>query len=206
MIGIIDYGLGNVRAFANIYASLDIAHRIVTQPADLQGITRAILPGVGAFDQAMQRLQRSGMRERLDELVLQRGLPVLGVCVGMQILAARSDEGHEAGLGWIDADVVRFRAPSDNPPLRVPHMGWNTVEVRRGGGLFAQLDVGSEFYFLHSYLVRCGREDDVVALTSYGTQFACALSHGNIHGVQFHPEKSHQYGIQLLRNFAELPC
>jgi len=202
MIAIVDYGLGNVKAFANIFAELNLAHVIAQAPADLAQATHAILPGVGAFDQAMQRLERSGLRAALDELVIGRKLPVLGVCVGMQILMGRSEEGAERGLGWLAGDVVRFRAPA-GAQLHVPHIGWNTIAPTRAHPLFAGLDEQAGFYFLHSYLTRCS-EQDTLASTEYGGAFACAAGRDNILGVQFHPEKSHGNGIQLLRNFAEL--
>jgi glutamine amidotransferase len=202
MIAIVDYGLGNVKAFANIFAELNLAHVIAQAPADLAQATHAILPGVGAFDQAMQRLERSGLRAALDELVIGRKLPVLGVCVGMQILMGRSEEGSEGGLGWLPGDVVRFRAPA-GAQLHVPHIGWNTIAPTRAHPLFAGLDEQAGFYFLHSYLTRCS-EQDTLASTEYGGAFACAAGRDNILGVQFHPEKSHGNGIQLLRNFAGL--
>jgi glutamine amidotransferase len=202
MIAIVDYGLGNVKAFANIFAELNLPHVIAQAPADLAQATHAILPGVGAFDQAMQRLERSGLRETLDELVVGRKLPVLGVCVGMQILMGRSEEGVEGGLGWLQGDVVRLRAP-EGTQLHVPHIGWNTVAPTREHPLFAGLDEQAGFYFLHSYLTHCS-EQDTLATTDYGGAFACAAGRDNILGVQFHPEKSHGNGVQLLRNFAGL--
>jgi glutamine amidotransferase len=202
MIAIVDYGLGNVKAFANIFAELNLTHVIARQPADLAQATHAILPGVGAFDQAMQRLQRSGLRETLDDMVVGRKLPVLGVCVGMQILMGSSEEGKEDGLGWLAGDVVRFRAP-ERAQLYVPHIGWNTIAPAREHPLFAGLDQQAGFYFLHSYQVRSS-EQDTLATTEYGGAFASAAGRDNILGVQFHPEKSHGNGIQLLRNFAEL--
>lgn len=202
MIAIIDYGLGNVKAFANIYNQLNIPHTIATDPTQLARASHLILPGVGAFDQAMQRLSQSGVRETLDELVLDKKLPVLGVCVGMQILAGSSEEGKERGLNWIDAEVVRFHAAEAQ--IFVPHMGWNNVRPLSSDGLFRGLDEQSRFYFLHSYLVRCRRSQDVLAVTDYGGEFACAVHRDNIYGVQFHPEKSHGYGVRLLKNFAEL--
>lgn len=203
MIAIIDYGLGNIRAFANIYASLDVPFTFATEPQHLHGASRAILPGVGAFDQAMLRLRNSGMHDALNELVLHRKLPVLGVCVGMQMLAQSSEEGNEPGLGWIDADVVKFDA-AVAPSLRVPHMGWNDVQPHRRGDLFKDFDEQPLFYFLHSYYVRCRTDAHVLASTTYGAEFACAVNRDNIFGVQFHPEKSHHHGIQLLKNFASL--
>lgn len=203
MIAIIDYGLGNIRAFANIYASLDIPFVLATEPRQLRDASHLILPGVGAFDQAMLRLQGSGMQDELNELVVHKRRPVLGVCVGMQMLAASSEEGAQPGLGWIEAESVKFDA-SASPSLRVPHMGWNDVRPTRADGLFREFDEQPVFYFLHSYFVRCRVPADVLAATTYGAEFACAVNRENIYGVQFHPEKSHRHGIQLLKNFASL--
>lgn len=204
MIAIVDYGLGNVRAFANVFAALDVQCSIATRPEQLQGATKVILPGVGAFDQAMKRLQASGMRALLDEMVQQRGTPVLGVCVGMQILATSSEEGSEPGLGWIDGHVAKFEDTFAGRPIWVPHMGWNGVRATRAGRLMDGLDADARFYFLHSYYMRCRSQDDVLAVTEYGDEFACAVARQNVFGVQFHPEKSHGGGIRLLQNFAGL--
>lgn len=203
MIGIIDYGLGNVKAFANVYHKLNIPAIVVNRPHDLQKATHIILPGVGAFDHAMSRLENSGMRQDLNEIVLQRHTPILGICVGMQILARSSEEGKLPGLGWIDGEVKRLHSPNNNP-ICLPHMGWNNVKPKIMNGLFRGIDKNSRFYFLHSYFFNCQRSDDVLAITDYYGQFTCAARFGNIYGVQFHPEKSHQWGIQLLKNFAEL--
>lgn len=204
MIGIVDYGLGNIKAFANIYHAAHIPFVIARAPEDLKAVTRVILPGVGAFDQAMARLESSGMRAVLDELVLGRKLPVVGICVGLQILMNSSEEGTRPGLGWIEGDVVKFQRPSADSRMCIPHMGWNGVTSAEGAPLFAGMNPDAHFYFLHSYFVRCRHEADVLATTDYSGRFACAVRRGNIHGVQFHPEKSHNSGIQLLKNFAEI--
>jgi glutamine amidotransferase len=203
MIKIVDYGLGNILAFQNMYKRMNVAVDIARGPAELEGASKLILPGVGAFDHAMELLQGSGMRAVLDELVLQRRVPVLGICVGMQILARASDEGSAAGLGWIDARVRDFAALGQ-PQLMLPHMGWNDVTPVAPAGLFAGLEQQARFYFLHSYYVECSNRGDVAAISSYGGEFGCAVRHEHIHGVQFHPEKSHHFGSRLLRNFAEL--
>lgn len=205
MITIIDYGLGNILAFSNVYKRLGIPVAIAKRATDLQDATKLILPGVGAFDHAMELLQQSGMRNALDELVLLRAVPVLGVCVGMQILAATSEEGKLRGLGWIDGNVRRFDFASARHPLRLPHMGWNDVKpAGQSSALFAGLDSDARFYFLHSYYFQCARSENVLAQTEYGTIFSCAVQSKNIFGVQFHPEKSHHYGTRLLKNFAEI--
>ncbi|OGL47102.1 MAG: imidazole glycerol phosphate synthase, glutamine amidotransferase subunit [Candidatus Schekmanbacteria bacterium RBG_16_38_10] len=203
MIGIIDYGLGNVKAFANVYKMLDIPAIIVTKPHELINVSRVIMPGVGAFDHAMKCLQDSGMREMLDEIVLRKQVPVLGICVGMQMLTNSSEEGVSPGLKWINGDVKKIDS-SFNKSIYVPHMGWNDVKPLNNNDLFRGLSDDARFYFLHSYYVHCQRNEDVIAVTNYGVEFACAVNHENVFGVQFHPEKSHQYGIKLLKNFSEL--
>ena len=204
MITIVDYGLGNISAFLNVYRRSNIDARTATSPLELEGATRLILPGVGSFDHAMEELQRSGMRETLDDMVLNRRVPILGICVGMQMLARSSDEGTLPGLGWIAGTVRGLGALMTDRKLPLPHMGWNDVRVVSGGGLFDRLDTDARFYFLHSYYFDCDRPDDAAAVSSYGREFACAVHAANIYGVQFHPEKSHRWGTRVLENFASL--
>lgn len=201
MIGIVDYGLGNVRAFENIYRRIGIAAKPVRTASELAEAEHLILPGVGAFDWAMARLGDSGMLEALNRRVLVEGVPVLGVCVGMQIMADSSDEGSAAGLGWIPGKVERFRDEWFNTRTHLPHMGWNDATTCGDQLLFADM-VAPQFYFLHSYFFRPAEEGHVAAQTHYGTRFASAIRRDNIWATQFHPEKSHDWGIQLLRNFA----
>lgn len=207
MITIVDYGLGNIQAFRNIYCCLGLDVAFGRTADELSNACKLILPGVGAFDRAMSRLNESGMHERLDELVLQRGIPVLGVCVGMQMMADTSEEGVLPGLGWISGQVRRFERGIDDvagsTPLQLPHMGWNAARAVHDRGLFAGLSE-SNFYFLHSYYFEAQDSSSVLAVTDYVDQFASAVGKGNIYGVQFHPEKSHLAGIELLKNFAEL--
>lgn len=202
MITIVNYGLGNVRAIANVYKKLDIAVGIASEAGDIEKAAKLILPGVGAFDFAMQRLEQSGLRPALEERVLRRNIAVLGICVGMQMLGHSSEEGTLPGLRWIDADVKKFDFSASRHAPWVPHMGWNDVRATKPNGLFHELGGDSRFYFLHSYYMRC-RAEHAVAVTDYGGEFTCAVNSGNIYGVQFHPEKSHQWGVQLLKNFAE---
>ncbi|MHA6298266.1 imidazole glycerol phosphate synthase subunit HisH [Devosia sp. CAU 1758] len=197
-----DYGLGNIRAFENIYKRLGLPVVAARTAEVLSQATKIILPGVGAFDWAMSRLNESGMRDTLDDLVLNRKVDVLGVCVGMQMMAKRSDEGQMAGLGWIDANVVRLDVERLNQRTRLPHMGWNDVTTANGQSLFRNIEK-PRYYFLHSFVVTANREQDVLARTTYGTSFVSAVASGNVYGTQFHPEKSHQWGIKLLQNFAE---
>ena len=204
MMAIIDYGLGNIRAFCNIYSRLNIRFRIASKVADLDAVDKIVLPGVGAFDWAMRRLDQSGMRNRLDELVMKEKRPILGVCVGMQIMANRSEEGVLEGLRWIDGEVRRFDEASFIEKTHLPHMGWNDVEVLQSNDLFQGLDAGARFYFLHSYYLAPRHKSNVLAMTDYNGPYASSVRSENVFGVQFHPEKSHGWGIQLLKNFAEL--
>lgn len=204
MITIVDYGLGNVRAFLNVYKRLNLDVRTAKTGEELEGATKLILPGVGKFDHAMRRLAQSGMRQPLEEFVLRRRVPVLGVCVGMQMLARASEEGSEPGLGWIAGQVLSFRSREACIGLPLPHMGWNDVHPSSGSQLFDGLEASGGFYFLHSYFFQCDRAEDTLAVATYGVEFSCAVSAGNIYGVQFHPEKSHWAGTRLLQNFAAL--
>ena len=200
-VTLVGYGLGNIQAFANIYHRLSIPVVIASNADQLLGAEKLILPGVGAFDWAMARLNESGMRARLDELVLHQKIPVLGVCVGMQMMANRSEEGEIPGLGWIDAEVVRFQlAQVSHTPL--PHMGWNDVNFLREDPLFVGIS-SPRFYFLHSYHFLAHHDSQILATTDYGHSFTSIASSSHIYGVQFHPEKSHDWGVQLLKNFAE---
>ncbi|GAB3459612.1 imidazole glycerol phosphate synthase subunit HisH [Massilia terrae] len=204
MIRIVDYGLGNVQAFANMYKRLGFDAARAKSVGDLADASRIILPGVGAFDHAMELLHQSGMRPALEHLVLEKGVPVLGICVGMQILASSSEEGRASGLGWVPGHVRSFHSVPESAQLPMPHMGWNDVVPAAGAPLFAGLGADARFYFLHSYFFDCEERSHVLARASYGFDFGCAVAAGNVYGVQFHPEKSHHYGATLLKNFAEL--
>ncbi len=201
MIRIIDYGLGNIQAFVNTYKRLGIPAERVTDPAALEGASHAILPGVGAFDRAMQLLVDSGFRDPLDRLVATTDLRILGVCVGMQMLADGSDEGKLPGLGWVPGQVRRIDCMDRAKSLPMPHMGWNDIETRPGARLFDGIE-DPRYYFLHSYYFECRDEAQAIATAEYGDRFSCAVAKGNVYGVQFHPEKSHHWGQALLRNFA----
>lgn len=204
MITIIDYGVGNINAFVNVYKRLSVPTKIAKTVADLEDAQKIILPGVGHFDHAMSELIKSGMRERLDELVIVKKVPVIGICVGMQMMGNSSDEGKLEGLKWIDASIKKFDENKIQQATRLPHMGWNDVHPVVSNPLFEGLEKNALFYFLHSYYFECNNRDDILATSEYGGQFACAAHHGNVYGIQFHPEKSHHYGETLLHNFAKL--
>ena len=205
MIGIISYGLGNINAFTNIYKSLDIPFNIVNDIEELEGVKKLILPGVGAFDDAMNKFNDSGLRTPIEKMVLKNKIPILGVCVGMQMLGNASDEGTMEGLGWVDGEVKLFDTSNIPHQTKLPHMGWNSISlVNENEPIFNQIKTRDRFYFLHSYYFKCNDDRQAVAQTNYGFNFSCALRKDNIYGVQFHPEKSLKNGIKLLYNFANL--
>ena len=204
MITIIDYGVGNINAFINVYKRLNISTKIARTVEDLEDAQKLILPGVGHFDHAMSEFIKSGMREKIDDLVLVKKIPVLGICVGMQMMGNCSDEGKLDGLKWIDTVTKKFNINEMGTFTQLPHMGWNDLHVNTFNPLFNGLEKNAIFYFLHSYFFECNNSEDIVAYTEYGTKFTCAANHKNIFGIQFHPEKSHHYGEILLNNFANL--
>lgn len=204
MIGIIDYGMGNLGSVVNMLKKIGANATLIVRPEEIKGCEKLILPGVGSFDKAMQRINSSGLRDALDLAVKINKTPILGICLGMQLLTRGSEEGSEAGLGWVDAQTVRF--PSDLQ-LRVPHMGWNYVSASPFQGMMNHNVSGdTRFYFVHSYYVKTDRSEMVSLMCNYGITFAAALESENIFGAQFHPEKSHRFGIQFLKNFADLKC
>jgi glutamine amidotransferase len=206
MIAIVDYGLGNIKAFANVYKRLDIPAFYASTPDQLTKASKIILPGVGAFDHAMHKLNTSGLRETLDNLVLEKKVPVIGICVGMQMMANDSEEGISKGLGWISGKVKRFSYPNEAVARKhpLPHMGWNNINPVKASAIVANLDEYKRFYFLHSYYFQCANAEDIVATATYGFDYACIVNHENLYGIQCHPEKSHHNGVALLKNFAEL--
>ncbi len=201
MIAIVDYGLGNIKAFSNIYNRLGIPHKFARQESDFHDATHIILPGVGSFDFAMDKLNTSGMRERLDELVLDFELPVLGICVGMQIMASGSEEGNKEGLGWFNTEVCKFKSSNIHYPL--PHMGWNSLNIHTNSILFSYLNDKKIFYFLHSYHFKSDYKH-TIATSNYSTDIGAVIKKDNIFGIQCHPEKSHYNGVTLLKNFYEV--
>jgi imidazole glycerol-phosphate synthase subunit HisH len=204
MITLIDYGSGNIHAIANIYKKLNIPYIITHEIEELKKAEKLILPGVGDFDETMLHLTQLGIKDVLNDLVLNKKVPILGVCVGMQILGNSSQEGQQKGFGWIDGEIRKIDISTLKSKPYLPHLGWNEVIPKIPNKLFENIKIDDGFYFLHSYYFSCKNESDILAETDYGIKFASAINHENIYGFQFHPEKSHQNGIQLFKNFANL--
>ncbi len=203
MIGIIDYGLGNINAISNIYNKLKVKNIIVNNVEDLQKSEKLILPGVGAFDSAMTLLNKSNLIFEIKKQIFENKKKLLGICVGMQIFAADSTEGESLGLKWFDASVKRIN-PSNQKNLRLPHMGWNSVSIIKDDSLFKDLENEEYFYFCHSYYFECKNKINILAETTYGHHFSSVVKNDNVYGIQFHPEKSHDNGIKILNNFSKL--
>jgi len=204
MITIINYGCGNIKAIQNVYNKLSVKTKVASHNEDLKDAQKLILPGVGAFDFAMQKLLDSGMMDIINELVLQKKIPVLGICVGVQLMAKTSEEGSLNGLGWINGEVKKFDEKRLEKRVNLPHMGWNDVYPVKSSPLFNELENEGKFYFLHSYYLSVIDKSQIIAKSDYSGEFVCAVNQGNVYGVQFHPEKSHRYGVKLLENFANL--
>ena len=203
MIKIVDVGLGNTGAIRNMFKRLGFEAAIASRPSDLDDADKLILPGVGSFDTGMAKLEERGMIEALNRKALDEKVPVLGICLGMQLLTRSSEEGSARGLGWIEADTVRFRFADDS--VKVPHMGWSRVSAVNGSPLTAGFDGGERFYFVHSYHVVADGEANVFLRSEYGgMDFVCGIRRDNVYGVQFHPEKSHRFGKALLSRSAEV--
>jgi len=203
MIAIVDYGLGNLGSIANMLKKVGAEAVVSSEPAVLASADKLILPGVGAFDHGMKNLMDRNLIPLLNDKVLQGRTPLLGLCLGMQLLTRCSEEGHLPGLGWVDAETVRFKFDETQTRLKIPHMGWNTLKMCQPHPLMAGMADEPQFYFVHSYYVRCMCADSVLAKTNHGCDFVSAVVQDNVMGVQFHPEKSHSFGMQLFRNFAE---
>ncbi len=206
MIGVVDAGLGNIGSLLNMLDRIGAPARAVATPAELQSARALILPGVGAFDHGMARLHASGLVAPLRDRVLAHGIPLLGICLGMQLLGRASEEGSSPGLGLIPATTRRLAFDPAGPRLRLPHMGWNECRATSPDTLIPPPadEETPRFYFVHSYHVVPDAPELVAGWTTYGRDFASAVRHGNLHGVQFHPEKSHHWGKQLLARFAAL--
>lgn len=199
MTTIIDYGMGNLGSIANMIKKIGYKSQITSNLDEIKNADKLILPGVGAFDNGMKNLHELGLIEVLNQKVLVDKTPILGICLGMQLMTETSEEGKLQGLGWIDAHTKKFVSEA----LKIPHMGWNIITHKKESKLFDELDSEKRYYFVHSYYVDCNDQKDILAVTPYGKKFVSAFEKGNILGVQFHPEKSHQFGMNLLKNFVE---
>jgi len=204
MIAIIDYEMGNVGSIKNMFSRIDVESIITSNVEDLFIAKGIILPGVGAFEKAMEILSDMEIFPVLNELVLVNKKPILGICLGMQVMAKNSEEGELLGLGWVDAEVKKLSFNKNNEHLKIPHMGWNEIIPVKSSSLLTGLQNNSRFYFTHSYCIVPKVQEDILTTSYYGKNFVSAIEKGNIYGVQFHPEKSHKYGMQILQNFANV--
>lgn len=201
MIVIVDYGMGNLGSIVNMFKKIGVKAEISSDSNVISKAPKLLLPGVGSFDRAMEKIQIMGLKPILDEQALIVKKPILGICLGMQLLTRGSEEGKLAGLGWVPADTVKF---PNSLGLRIPHMGWNLVRQSTPSLLTDGLPEESRFYFVHSYYVRVNNECNSILKCDYGVSFDAAIQNDNIFGTQFHPEKSHKFGMQLLKKFAAL--
>lgn len=207
MIVILDYGMGNAASIKNMISKLGGGATVASSLKETSGLTGIILPGVGSFDNAMKKLNDLNLIEDLRESVLNKQVPFLGICLGMQLLFDSSEEGRLLGLGFIPGYVQRFASSAfDNNKLKIPHMGWNTVRLHGEAPLFRGDFKEQKFYFVHSYHAVCREDSDISAICHYGYDFPCAITRNNIYATQFHPEKSHKFGMNLLKNFMEITC
>lgn len=202
MVGIIDYKVGNIGSIINMLQRLGVDSIAVKDATSLTKCKSFILPGVGAFDEGMYNLKNSGMLTALEQEVMRNKKPLLGICLGMQLLTNGSEEGQLAGLGWFNANTKKFAFP-ENSIFKIPHMGWDYIEVNKPSSLLNS-SARQRFYFVHSYYVECEEEQDILASCTNGVDFTCAISHDQIYGVQFHPEKSHRFGMEVLQNFCAI--
>jgi imidazole glycerol-phosphate synthase subunit HisH len=203
MITIVDYGAGNICSIQNMLKKIGVQAVTASDEGSLAKAEKLILPGVGAFDTCAQKLQESGLKKVLHKKVTEEGVPVLGICVGMQLMMEESEEGVLPGLGWIKGRTVKFNKESIPADLKIPHMGWSEVELNKPSRLFDDMYDAPRFYFVHSYYVEPADNNDVLLYAAHGNKFTAALERNNIMGVQFHPEKSHKYGMKLLENFVK---
>jgi len=203
MLVIVDYGLGNLDSVLNIFKKIGTNDILISGDKEIiSRATKLILPGVGSFDAGMRNLEEKELTPILNQKVLIEKTPILGICLGMQLLTKRSEEGVKAGLGWIDAETIKFNL-DPTLKLKVPHMGWNYIKVQKQNPLI-DMDSKNRFYFVHSYYVKCFDENQSIATSHFGNDFTCMVNKGNIYGAQFHPEKSLKFGMKLLENFAKI--
>ncbi len=200
---IVDYGAGNLNSVKRSLDILGAASTVSSDPKDIEMADKIILPGVGHFGRAMSSLQQLELLDPLHQAVIVKRKPILGICLGMELMAEKSAEGNARGLGWLDAEVVEFKI-SDKKRYKVPHMGWNRLRRKKDSRLLKNVDESSEFYFVHSYHLTIRDQSDLLSETHYGISFPSAIEKDNVFGVQYHPEKSHDAGIQVLKNFIEM--
>lgn len=202
MITIIDYGMGNLGSVQNMLNRIGVQSQVTSNINDIEKADKLLLPGVGAFGAAMNLIRENNLVDIINYKVSEKKTPVLGICLGMQLLTKHSEEGNVDGLGWINAVTRKFQFLDNN--LKIPHMGWNFVDIKQKNAFTENLDAESKFYFVHSYYVECADTTNVLATTFYGNEFHSIIHHENIFGAQFHPEKSHKYGMQILSNFSKI--
>jgi glutamine amidotransferase len=200
MIVIVDFGMGNLRSLQSKLKMIKVESLVSSNPTEIEQASKLILPGVGHFAKGMQNLEERGLIPVLNRQVLEKKIPVLGICLGMQLLGLSSEEGDAKGLGWVDTKVIRFHF--ENPKIRVPHVGWNMLSPKKESVLFKGVPVDKKpFYFTHSYHAISGDDSIVGATTDYGYPFVSVVEKENIYGTQFHPEKSRFYGLHMIENF-----
>jgi glutamine amidotransferase len=203
MIVVIDYGMGNTGSLQNMVRKAGGTAEISSDISTIARATKLILPGVGSFDNGMKKLKDTGIADVLNTRVCGDKIPVLCICLGIQLITRSSEEGTLPGFGWIQAETVRFKFPPELN-VRIPHMGWNTVVQKKSSPLLQGMQKESRFYFVHSYHVNCANQEDVLTTTTYGMEFVSSIQRENIFATQFHPEKSHKFGLNLIKNFVEL--
>lgn len=204
MISVIDYGAGNIASVINMIKHVGGEAEIISSPGQVSQASKLLLPGVGAFDHGIQCLKAGGWIDELNKAVFERKVPTLGICLGMQLMCKSSEEGKSLGLGWFDARVRRFNFDGESIALKVPHMGWSKVRVERADPLISDEAIERRFYFVHSYYVECLNQDDVLLNGTYGRDFVAGFQRENMWGFQFHPEKSHKFGMELFKRFLEV--
>jgi glutamine amidotransferase len=204
VIVIVDYGMGNLGSIQNMLKKIGVEALLSSDKDVIKNADKLILPGVGAFDSGIENINRLGLIPILNEKVITKKTPILGICLGMQLFAKKSEEGTVPGLGWVDAEVIKFRTEQEKTNMKIPHIGWNYIRTTKESKLFNDMKGEERFYFVHSYHLEPKNKDDIIALTHYGYYFTSAIETGNIVGVQYHPEKSHKYGMKLLHNFSRL--
>jgi imidazole glycerol-phosphate synthase subunit HisH len=203
MITIINYGMGNLGSIVNTLRRIGVTAEVTSDPKDVRTADKIILPGVGSFKKGMENLKNAGLIPALEEQVLENDVPILGICLGMQLFSDRSEEGDARGLGWIKSDTIRFNFGSNGSRLKIPHMGWNSV-IPTKDPFLAHITPHDRFYFVHSYHISKIEKELVIGTTLYGYEFPSVIRQGNIYGIQCHPERSHSSGVRVLKNFMDL--